>query len=36
MKSGRGSRPEEWDEQADDGSVSRYRTVCTLMGKELG
>lgn len=31
-----GSRPEEWDEQADDGSVSRYRTVCTLMGKELG
>jgi ribosomal protein S18 acetylase RimI-like enzyme len=31
-----GSRPEEWDEQADDGSVRRYRTVCTLMRKELG
>ena len=30
------SRPEEWDEQAGDGSVSRYRTVCTLMRKELG
>jgi ribosomal protein S18 acetylase RimI-like enzyme len=31
-----GSRPQEWDEQADDGSVGRYRTVCTLMGKEVG
>jgi ribosomal protein S18 acetylase RimI-like enzyme len=31
-----GSRPEEWDEHADDGSVSRYRTVCTLMRRELG
>jgi ribosomal protein S18 acetylase RimI-like enzyme len=31
-----GSRPEEWGEQADDGSVRRYRTVCTLMRKELG
>jgi ribosomal protein S18 acetylase RimI-like enzyme len=30
------SRPEEWDEQADDGSVTRYRTMCTLMRKELG
>lgn len=31
-----GSRPEQWDERADDGSVSRYHTVCTLMRKELG
>jgi ribosomal protein S18 acetylase RimI-like enzyme len=31
-----GSRPEEWDEQAEDGSVSRYRTMCTLMRKEFG
>jgi ribosomal protein S18 acetylase RimI-like enzyme len=31
-----GTRPEEWDEQADDGSVNRYRTACTLMRKELG
>jgi ribosomal protein S18 acetylase RimI-like enzyme len=30
------SGPQEWDEQADDGSVRRYRTVCTLMRKELG
>jgi ribosomal protein S18 acetylase RimI-like enzyme len=30
-----GSRPEEWDEQAGDGSVARYRTTCTLMRKEL-
>jgi len=31
-----GSRPEEWDEQADDGSVTHYRTLCTLMRKQLG
>jgi ribosomal protein S18 acetylase RimI-like enzyme len=31
-----GSSAEEWDEQADGGSVSRYRAVCTLMRKELG
>jgi ribosomal protein S18 acetylase RimI-like enzyme len=31
-----GSRPEDRDEQADDGSVSGCRTVCTLMRKELG
>jgi ribosomal protein S18 acetylase RimI-like enzyme len=30
------SRPEEWGEQADDGSVTRYRTMCSLMRKELG
>lgn len=30
-----GSGPQEWDEQADDGPVTRYRTVCTLMRKEL-
>lgn len=31
-----GSRPEEWDEQAEDGSVTRYHTMCTLMRKRLG
>jgi ribosomal protein S18 acetylase RimI-like enzyme len=31
-----GSRPEAWDEDAPDGSVRRYETVCTLMRKELG
>jgi ribosomal protein S18 acetylase RimI-like enzyme len=31
-----GSRPEEWDEQAEDGSVTHYHTMCTLMRKELG
>jgi ribosomal protein S18 acetylase RimI-like enzyme len=31
-----GSRPQEWDEPADDGPPGRYRTVCTLMRKELG
>lgn len=30
-----GSRPQEWDEQADDGSVTCHRTMCTLMRKEL-
>jgi ribosomal protein S18 acetylase RimI-like enzyme len=28
-------KPEAWDEEAADGSVTRYETVCTLMGKEL-
>src|SRR5215831_16307094 len=31
-----GRKPEAWDEQAEDGSVRRYETVCTLMRKELG
>jgi ribosomal protein S18 acetylase RimI-like enzyme len=31
-----GRAPESWDEQAPDGSVYRYETVCTLMRKELG
>jgi ribosomal protein S18 acetylase RimI-like enzyme len=30
-----GSKPESWDEDAPDGSVTRYETVCTLMRKEL-
>lgn len=28
-------RPDSWDEQAPDGSLRRYETVCTLMRKEL-
>jgi len=31
-----GSAPDSWDEDASDGSVVRYETVCTLMRKELG
>lgn len=30
-----GRKPEAWDEQAGDGSIRRYETVCTLMRKEL-
>src|SRR5512132_1178708 len=30
-----GSKPEAWDEQAEDGSVTPYKTMCTLMRKEL-
>jgi ribosomal protein S18 acetylase RimI-like enzyme len=30
-----GSSPDEWDEDAPDGSVRRYETVATLMRKEL-
>jgi ribosomal protein S18 acetylase RimI-like enzyme len=30
-----GREPDSWDEQAADGSVTRYETVCTLMRKEL-
>ncbi len=30
-----GRKPEAWDEEAGDGSVRRYQTVCTLMRKEL-
>lgn len=28
-------RPDSWDEQAPDGSLRRYETMCTLMRKEL-
>src|SRR5215831_12231993 len=28
-------RPDAWDEEAEDGSVRRYETVCTLMRKDL-
>ncbi|MDA5280999.1 GNAT family N-acetyltransferase [Streptomyces sp. NPDC054904] len=28
-------RPDSWDEQAPDGSVRRYETMCVLMRKEL-
>jgi ribosomal protein S18 acetylase RimI-like enzyme len=31
-----GRAPDAWDEQAPDGSIVRYETVCTLMRKELG
>lgn len=30
-----GEAPEEWDDDQPDGSVARYRTVCTLMRKPL-
>ena len=30
-----GRKPEAWDEEAGDGSVTRYETICTLMRKEL-
>jgi ribosomal protein S18 acetylase RimI-like enzyme len=28
-------RPDSWDEQAPDGSLRRYETMCTVMRKEL-
>ncbi|MER6480697.1 GNAT family N-acetyltransferase [Streptomyces filamentosus] len=28
-------QPDSWDEQAPDGSVRRYETMCVLMAKEL-
>jgi len=30
-----GRAPESWDEQAADGTIYRYETMCTLMRKEL-
>ena len=30
-----GREPASWDDQAPDGSIFRYETVCTLMRKEL-
>jgi hypothetical protein len=31
----RGEEPEEWDDDQPDGTVARYRTICTLMRKRL-
>jgi ribosomal protein S18 acetylase RimI-like enzyme len=28
-------RPDAWDEQAPDGTIRRYETVCTIMAKDL-
>lgn len=28
-------RPDAWDEEAPDGTIRRYETVCTMMAKEL-
>jgi ribosomal protein S18 acetylase RimI-like enzyme len=28
--------PAEWDDDGPDGAVTRYRTVCTVMRKQLG
>ena len=28
-------KPDAWDEEAEDGSLRRYETVCTLMRKKL-
>lgn len=30
-----GRKPDAWDEEAEDGSVRRYETMCTLMRKAL-
>ncbi|MEU2389560.1 GNAT family N-acetyltransferase [Streptomyces sp. NPDC007369] len=30
-----GRKPDAWDEEAPDGSVRRYHTMCTLMRKDL-
>ncbi|WP_416069198.1 GNAT family N-acetyltransferase [Streptomyces buecherae] len=30
-----GRQPDSWDEEAPDGSVRRYETMCVLMRKEL-
>jgi ribosomal protein S18 acetylase RimI-like enzyme len=30
-----GRKPQAWDEQAEDGSVRCYETMCTLMRKQL-
>jgi hypothetical protein len=30
-----GRAPDSWDEQASDGTIVRYATMCTLMRKEL-
>ncbi|MBD0673724.1 GNAT family N-acetyltransferase [Streptomyces sp. CBMA156] len=28
-------KPDAWDEEAPDGSIRRYETMCTIMGKDL-
>jgi ribosomal protein S18 acetylase RimI-like enzyme len=30
-----GREPDSWDEEAPDGTISRYHTMCALMRKEL-
>jgi ribosomal protein S18 acetylase RimI-like enzyme len=30
-----GSEPDSWDQEASDGTISRYETMLTLMRKEL-
>ena len=30
-----GREPSSWDEEAPGGSLTRYKTVCTLIRKEL-
>lgn len=30
-----GREPASWDEEAPDGTITRYQTMCTLMRKEL-
>jgi ribosomal protein S18 acetylase RimI-like enzyme len=30
-----GREPDAWDEEAPDGSITRYETMCTMMRKEL-
>jgi ribosomal protein S18 acetylase RimI-like enzyme len=30
-----GREPDAWDEQAPDGTITRYETMCTLMRKQL-
>lgn len=29
------TRPDSWDEEAPDGTIRRYETVCAIMAKEL-
>jgi ribosomal protein S18 acetylase RimI-like enzyme len=31
-----GRKPDSWDVRADDGSIRRHETMCTLMGRDLG
>ncbi|MER7757531.1 GNAT family N-acetyltransferase [Kitasatospora sp. NPDC097643] len=28
-------RPDAWDEEAPDGTIHRYETICTIMGRDL-
>lgn len=29
------NRPDAWDEEAADGTIRRYETICTIMAKDL-